>query len=226
MAEKENGGPSLETLPLDWFPDRAAVRAFVQGPRYNALRDLVLSMIDMNLPKSLAFYVEGAAFFVGKDLFELSRVAAIPGEERFEYSEMDPEGYDREWRNHLSWLITITLKDDFPEIIEMLEEASTSRREAARATTFGPSADTERNAGADTNRTVGELGLEYITRETDTLPANGEHCRLDVEGGRWLIEHSPDCPPSDLAEMREMLEAQIAGIRRDMETDLAETDTQ
>ncbi len=119
--------PFLQTLPMDWFPDRAAVRAFVQGPNYYALAQLVLGVTDGSLPEPLASNAHGAAYFVGADLFELARVAALPGEESFEYTEMEG-GCSCEWKERIFLLGTIALaqgfvKEIFEPIIAMQAEA-------------------------------------------------------------------------------------------------------
>jgi len=44
---------------------------------------------DGSLPEPLASNAHVAAYFVGADLFELARVAALPGEGSFEYGEFD-----------------------------------------------------------------------------------------------------------------------------------------
>jgi hypothetical protein len=131
MEKKENGSPSLETLPLDWFPDRAAVREFVKGSRFDALSVLVLGTFAKYVPEPLASSTQDAAFFVGKDLFELARVAAIPGEESFEYSERGRADSGREWHGRLSSLATIALAGNFAEaishpIVAMQAEATDS----------------------------------------------------------------------------------------------------
>jgi hypothetical protein len=138
MWKELNETPVLETLPLDWFPDRAAVRAFIQGARFYALSSLVLDAIETNLPQPLASSVQDAAFFVGKDLFELSRVAAIPGEEAFEYSERELADSGLEWQDQLSSLAVTTLGDSLPDaisrpIIAMLAKAEASERDRHQA---------------------------------------------------------------------------------------------
>ncbi len=144
MEKKENGNPGLETMPLDWFPDRAAVRAFVRGPKYHALGSLVCAAGTKDLPGALAGASRDAAFFIGKDLFELAKVAALPGEESFEYTKMEG-GCAGEWKERIFLLGTVALAQGFVEeiyepIIAMQAEAEEflSDRHAAQVAKSAP----------------------------------------------------------------------------------------
>ena len=121
----------LEALPAEWFPDREAVRAFVQGPRYFALGSLVAGVFSFDLPGALAASSRNAAFFIATDLFELARIAALPDEEPYEAPEI-PSEWSAKWQDWLSQLATVALAEGYVEeifepIIEMQAEAEAER---------------------------------------------------------------------------------------------------
>ena len=129
MSEQIN----LKLLPVSWFPDLAAVLVFLQGPRYKALCSLALGVYNVKLPEPLATEARQAGFFVGQDLLELGRYAALSSPETFEAQREDGE-WSGEWSKWLSMLGAVALAGNFVEeisapLLEMQSEAEAERKE-------------------------------------------------------------------------------------------------
>ena len=128
---------NIQTLPVSWFPDLEAVKAFIEGPRYEALSSLALGAYLSELPEPLADEARQAGFFVGQDLLELGRYAALSSSETFE-AQREDGSWSGEWPKWLGMLSAVALVGNYVEriyepILEMQAEAETeqeARRDA------------------------------------------------------------------------------------------------
>jgi len=122
----------IETLPVSWFPDLEAVKAFIEGPRYEALSSLALGAYLSELPEPLAAEARQAGVYVAGDLIELGRYAALASAETFEAQREDGE-WSGEWPKWLSMLSAVALAGNYVEtifepILEMQAEAETEQK--------------------------------------------------------------------------------------------------
>ena len=122
---------NIQTLPASWFPDLAAVKAFIEGPRYDALSSLALGAYDSELPEPLAAEARQAGLFIAGDLLELGRYAVVTSAETFE-AQREEGSWSGEWPKWLGMLSAVALVGNYVEriyepILEMQAEAETEQ---------------------------------------------------------------------------------------------------
>ncbi len=127
---------NIQTLPVDWFPDLEAVKVFLQGPRYQALSSLAIGGLDVELPEPLASEARQAASFVGRDLLELGRYAALLSSPETFVAQREPGEWHGEWPKRLSMLSAIALAGNYLEgtfapLLEMQAEAAQAEKDLA-----------------------------------------------------------------------------------------------